>query len=1589
MEKRTRHGVRKKAEFNAENFSDLENGRTDALIAVLSGVDETGDVLALEAFFASKSIDQIVQAWSYCANTSQQTIFGRTSGTLAWAIHTIDSYSGPLVPLGSQLVKTVLNKHWDVIYRGLFFNKPYATNALLKFLEGMVRFNGGVYAGDIYGAFDFTQRSLPKLFHPKTLPKLTPVSTGSAISKAEEWTSTTLYETYYPRQGFVRFFLALLKNSSPAGKRTMLHQRVAVGGWLKALDQDPIDICSETLDVLTQIVNDASTPKRFKLRFFNVWVVLSLARMLKREDEIRQSAQDFLTILLTTTKPGLRYADLGWYDWHEQEEDPNMEQDTSKPKPETDKEAETETSKQNAVYGIRNTDLLSILKALKPWEDISQQTLVVNTLRECPELVRPYMTGTLGEWVSLTPKLTSFWVSLLGFLCRVVQQPVPSCAVSSGPPPLTNVIESVIPEIASRTSLSKCLQYEVPLVRFLTAQFVFLALNKLDTVLKFYSLRGWDATGLLNMFKRRIPELQVFISSLGSLKESSDGLFKTTITCFLAKYAELFPEVFSSSKFVLPSSLSPQQDNDNGLSLIQTHASLLVQLHTATTTKWYNKTSSSSYSIFTDILRLGCTKEHFTTQVSKLLHKLTLATLLFQDASLCHPVDVFMYTIRWSLGNIPQQEGLWKMIDEAVARCMRQPFKYIDLIASTASSTSNAGSVSPVVAALCEQWGYLDNSLKSSELSRCIWQLARNLTICGENSDLMQKLLTHFNIPQDSASKAFFDPSMHLSWKCESDEFFDFALSAPTKDIVQRKDLAYKIVSPLELYAARFRCIVDPKCAVHLVEAMISSDVAEIAAKREFYEPLVDSMGAKYFMAIEKTLQHATDHVDLTQLGQTAKELSASFDVNNNDEWICLLWLLDSSEIKRLLFQLDHSSWSKAVKCLDHLDSASIDEAVVKCICAIASANTKAVVPIDDSLSKLIGGSSLHQSIVKLSRANLHKSTIALIEQTKRVDQSVVADYLKKSPHQLIEFAYTVLANVADFDGKELYNKACQCATSQTLTTPSLKLLSMCYDHLEEPQLQAIDDFFGSANGQAAVSCAAVELAGKSPRTAQTDAWLNRCIVWLTKRLSEDVELMSRTKDFINALETHLDKLDVWARAQPRLINALLEVLVKWIPKSDSVPLEHIVAQTVFAAQKAHSKSLEYTKLLQAILFNEGLFLDNILTVTVHKLFMMNEREHSTNLVAQVLMRRCGGTTSAQDAILLDILNRIEARTGTSLCELIVSWHHNGDDEQSLFSPVSSKKAGSAELEVAINPEFVANTIEYFDPNRRFSMNDKDLTAILASMRQFDRYQGLVKYDCEFLLGLLISSRELFSEDQVNVPLLISSNSLAFMICCLSQQSSEHLYSTARSALSAVLTYVNTNEKAHNEAIVLLISKALAEPMEGRPVQCISSMQGQLTSVVVNPMHPAYEPAFEYLLSGPETVATSIPVYMAITTSRSHLAPRQVLWLFEALTHSLCTIDCVKMYVRVGIFQWAMSMYNQDSTVFGAACQRLVAKAEDIGGGSIELICGTGAFTWVSMNLKTLEMRKLGARLLYSADRSTLDEWTQGTSREYAMLLSK
>lgn len=290
----------------------------------------------------------------------------------------------------------------------------------------------------------------------------------------------------------------------------------------------------------------------------------------------------FLLALCSRPGVGLCFADRGWYP-RETDEEQRSAVDSG------DGHTELDTAQKGGK--IYNKILANVVKTLKVNEDPRQQELALKVLSACPELVSGYWASA---GLALEPRLSSKWLANIAFFGAVVSLPVPTTSFflpESGststslyrpsPPPLSTIVDNILPTAHIKNHLSRGLQSSSPLVQHASALALAKSLLKYQQVVQAFEqverALEEDEDGLWTRrhrevereVRKRVPDFQVIVgfsqryndpasAEQGPPKENQkQSVPNPTRTALLAEsahrllwlYHQLLPSVVAEARF--------------------------------------------------------------------------------------------------------------------------------------------------------------------------------------------------------------------------------------------------------------------------------------------------------------------------------------------------------------------------------------------------------------------------------------------------------------------------------------------------------------------------------------------------------------------------------------------------------------------------------------------------------------------------------------------------------------------------------------------------------------------------------------------------------------------------------------------------------------------------------------------------------------------------------------------------------------------------------------------------------------------------------------------------------------------------------
>lgn len=332
----------------------------------------------------------------------------------------------------------------------------------------------------------------------------------------------------------------------------------------------------------------------------------------------------------------------------------------------------------------------------------------------------------------MEPRLSARWLANMTLLHKITEIPVPNLYLqhtglfASHPPPVSTIIENILPTPANRTILSKGLQHSSMLVRYFTIVELAAAFQKTEQVIAIMQsavrtlasdveevstaddvmemdesaantkhsdppAQQWSnaISFLLAELRRRVPDIQIVISLHNGIQSQSIAdkeeeervrlnLFNNGVLRLIKYYQQFLPQAVSESKFdigkLIPSDFSTVQAGTL-IHLLE----LLLELNDF---RWSNKSLDGTSSHLSKLLSLYLTTAHpqIKSLTQRLVSKLLGESILFQhDPS---ETNLWIEAIPATNYGRPDltsdQTAFLHFLDECVMRCLRTPYKYVD-----------------------------------------------------------------------------------------------------------------------------------------------------------------------------------------------------------------------------------------------------------------------------------------------------------------------------------------------------------------------------------------------------------------------------------------------------------------------------------------------------------------------------------------------------------------------------------------------------------------------------------------------------------------------------------------------------------------------------------------------------------------------------------------------------------------------------------------------------------------------------------------------------------------------------------------------
>ncbi|ODV88112.1 hypothetical protein CANARDRAFT_228750 [[Candida] arabinofermentans NRRL YB-2248] len=563
------------------------------------------------------------------------------------------------------------------------------------------------------------------------------------------------------RHNFVLFWMNLCSYANPLTRKDLLtNSKKIMTNWLKYIGTyDSPDLVEKTLKFMDQkILMEETYKKMTKAKIFGDWIAKKLVELYLIA-EIRPSVHEFLKKLTTDYKDGVVFHDdKVWFS------------------------SSIGSSSSGVVvtvgersFRIYNKLIYTMLTGLKPWSDDMQLELVVAILDASPELIPVYNFYSFHSTGQHDPALSSYFIGQSLLLTKLIQLHIPenfttiiksqirrneedSATRSTGNLSALNLIEVICPSQLNRSSFTKGLSIDSPLIKHINTELIISVFQKLNRIL---NLLSFNESTLYNALKnelleivsiQKLPDLSVIIGAMNDCHKNTPEN-KLLIFNYL-KICEFYKTTLTKSGTVsLPAiNLGQQQSQFKGIDLVILDSYLQLNSDSPYG-KWWTISSGYKNTMFTTILRVpyqlrinGADSESISHKVVDVVTNLVDSTLVFQNHLTSNTIlKSQVFALLQSLNQFSQYVNdeaevnkVAGIIDEAIGRCIKSPYKYIDI----SNEIDGSNPVSPFFIAVVEQSKFIKGSTENVLLF--IGLLARYMALIGEPLDSMKSIVAKY-----------------------------------------------------------------------------------------------------------------------------------------------------------------------------------------------------------------------------------------------------------------------------------------------------------------------------------------------------------------------------------------------------------------------------------------------------------------------------------------------------------------------------------------------------------------------------------------------------------------------------------------------------------------------------------------------------------------------------------------------------------------------------------------------------------------------------------------------------------------------------
>jgi nucleolar pre-ribosomal-associated protein 1 len=703
-----------------------------------------------------KHVQHIIQTWHFAAETKDDSLFSSTTAVLALLVRIISTRLD-LRDDGLALCRTILhNDQVMLLSRGLSApkHKEHIISPTLRLLTEVISFDGGVMGRQLYSKRNWT-------FDPKTIAR------NLSLVKAVSETNDDLQKAPSVRSNTIRYLLANLRLQHEGAQIDIISQNAIIKALFEGFPHDSAQQVANILAVLdTNVIQNRRLSVVEKGRMFGEKNLATLCTFYRRgvenvgdtrgDEDITNVFHQFMLRICTSPESPVVRKSFGWYP------------------PQSDTQHDLDAADQPGLmheYGfgdnglsedkrhkitIRNVQLADLAQALRPHANEKERELLVAIFTAFPELVADYWFKKVN--FSFEPKLTATWIGYATLIFSSILLEIPpnlgqSNGYSSYPPPVSIVLENLLPSPLNQKILTKCLNHSSDLISLFGIRILTIALRKLSRLFILIDNAGtnnqrWShwKSSIVSSFAQRCPKMKEIITAFRRGTEIN-VIRREAVARLLALYYEVLPEIALEEKLDISLALTlALQKTDFLHDLNPKSAMKLCELdHLVSVTKhsfamnWWKRPESLKYSPFLTLLMVRARSSHTPGGVDSLLKTVVRDAGMLQSDTKPPALDALISTLQGS----DVSDSTLAFIDQCLHRYFRRPIFYEDdlesLILLSRSDSLESNPISLWLMTLLEQWPFVEKSRDGSSYDVAIW-LARFLAALktyGEDDEIL------------------------------------------------------------------------------------------------------------------------------------------------------------------------------------------------------------------------------------------------------------------------------------------------------------------------------------------------------------------------------------------------------------------------------------------------------------------------------------------------------------------------------------------------------------------------------------------------------------------------------------------------------------------------------------------------------------------------------------------------------------------------------------------------------------------------------------------------------------------------------------